>query len=205
MGAIMPSVKYSKLGLYEFQTGDVFEVNESENYYLLYTARISNLEDLQIDIVVSGGKGAKSFNVYGRMDSNSICETSGIIKTELQSHGAAAGSTCAGNIKLEYLIIKPIRLQTDDPEDVFWPKFNSRPYHSMFEKKAQLDVGHRGCGNSFTTRNSKNELDPSMNSNIRENCINSFQERFQLLKTLLLRGPESVLNRTKDCFQDWQS
>lgn len=179
MGVIMPSVKYSKLGSYEFQTGEEFEVHESENYYLLYSARVSNLEDLQIDIVVSGGKGAKSFNVYGRMDSNSICETSGIIKTELQSHGAAADSTCAGNIKLEYLIIKPIRLQTDDPEDVFWPKFNSRPYISMFENKAQLDVGHRGCGNSFTTRNSKKELDPPLNSNIRENSINSFQTAFK--------------------------
>ena len=81
MGVIIPSVKYSKLGSYESQSGDEFEVNESENYYLLYSARISNLDDLQIDIVISGGKGSKAFKVSGSKKENGPWQT--LVEAEL--------------------------------------------------------------------------------------------------------------------------
>ena len=48
------------------------------------------------------------------------------MKTELSNVGSLSSSTCAGYIKLEFLVIKPVRLQKDDPDNIFWPKLDIR-------------------------------------------------------------------------------
>merc|ERR1719431_1436343 len=85
-----------------------------------------------------------------------------------------AQTTCAGFIKMDYLIVKPVRLLKDDAPDIFWPRLDKRVYASPFEAKPLMHIGHRGCGNSYYNRNSKNELDPNLCSSVRENCVNSF-------------------------------
>jgi len=42
-----------------------------------------------------------------------------------------------------------------------------------WRKGRSLEVGHRGCGNSFNTKNKDNVVDPSLMANIRENSIYS--------------------------------
>ena len=39
---------------------------------------------------------------------------------------------------------------------------------------AHLECGHRGCGNSFNTRNKEREIHPEFMANIRENSLQSF-------------------------------
>ena len=53
-------------------------------------------------------------------------------------------------------------------------RLDTRQYIDLFETKKQLQIGHRGCGNSYYNKNAKDEYDENLNSSIRENCVNSF-------------------------------
>ncbi|CBY38375.1 unnamed protein product [Oikopleura dioica] len=50
---------------------------------------------------------------------------------------------------------------------------NYKTSNRTWRKARPLEVGHRGCGNSFNTKNKDNVVDPSLIANIRENSIQS--------------------------------
>jgi len=50
---------------------------------------------------------------------------------------------------------------------------NHEASNRKWRKGRPLEVGHRGCGNSFNTKNKDNVVDPSLMANIRENSIHS--------------------------------
>ena len=78
-GVIVPTVEICKLNKYKFESGteseNEFEFDQSDDYYSILSARIDKIDDLQIDINITGGTGSKSFNVAGRIDSKSCFET----------------------------------------------------------------------------------------------------------------------------------
>jgi len=173
-GPIENSVRLAKLGDYNLIDGlgcdQGVELDEKDAFSLTYTARFATLENLLLDVDIR----AKSQHVNGRLDPSKFCEKSGTIKIDLYSCDNSSDSV-VGNLKLDYLVVHPVRLHAEDPIDVMWPRLDQRQYVDLFETKRQLHMGHRGCGNSYYNKNAKDQYDENLNSSIRENCVNSFQ------------------------------
>ena len=74
-GVILPTVEMAKLGKYTYDVADEFEFSQDTEYYSMLTARTNKLDDLHIDINITGGSGSKVFNVAGRIDAKSCFET----------------------------------------------------------------------------------------------------------------------------------
>ena len=64
---------------------------------------------------------SKKVHVNGRLDAGKFIEKSGNIKVDLYNCGSSSDSV-AGNIKMDYLFVHPIKLQKDEPVDTLWPR-----------------------------------------------------------------------------------
>ena len=82
-------------------------------------------------------------HVNGRLDAGKFIEKSGNIKVDLYNCGSSSDSV-AGNIKMDYLFVHPIKLQKDEPIDTLWPRlgngvFSLNRNFTVFELQLTLD------------------------------------------------------------------
>ena len=108
-----------------------------------------------------------------------MTESRGEISVELQ------GTKSNNHIRIEYLLIKSI----SNPDSL-----HTRLTRSWL-KSGSIEVGHRGCGNSFTTKNKDGKVDTNLLADQRENSINAFNVAHNIGKADMV---EFDVSMTKD-------